>query len=108
MSGELLPIGVERQDGVFYICNITNCLNAINCERSKWQPAGVEGNLKVLKKPVFIANRIGDARLFKIIEDGGTWVYCVERTGDPEEGEFKALIEKHRLTGIKFELVWTD
>jgi hypothetical protein len=35
-------------------------------------------------------------------------MYCVEFTGDPDDGEFKAVVEHHGLTGLEFELVWTD
>jgi hypothetical protein len=46
--------------------------------------------------------------LFKIPEDYGLSVYCVERSGKVKDGEFKALLEANGLTGLDFELVWTD
>ena len=35
-------------------------------------------------------------------------IYCLERSGDPYDGEFKALVEEHDLTGLEFELIWSD
>ena len=35
-------------------------------------------------------------------------MYCVEFTGDPDDGEFKAVVEHHNLTGLTFEAIWTD
>ncbi len=107
MSGELLPVSVEGQTGAFYICNVTNCLPALDPDRSTWKRAGVAGRLRVLVRPSFIPERLGEDSLFKIAEDGATYVYCVERTGDPEDGEFKAIVEHHKLTGLGFDLVWT-
>ena len=63
---------------------------------------------RCLLVPAFRGDRIGPKlKLFKIPEDHGLRIYWVERTGKPNE-EFKALVEQHGLTGLRFNLVWTD
>jgi len=106
MSGELLPVKVEREKGRFFVFNCTNCINALDHKRSKWAAVGAKS--KRLVKPAFLPERFGEPTLFKIEEDGATRLYCVERTGDPDDGEFKALVEKHGLTGLRFESIWSD
>ena len=67
------------------------------------------GNQKCLHVPAFHADRIGPKlKLFKIPENYGLSIYCVERTGDANDGEFKAIVDTHGLTGLRFKLVWTD
>ena len=108
MSGELLPLRVENEKGEYWIFNITNTINVVDVENSQWQKLGPGPNDRMLKKPAFISSRFGDETIFKIPEDRGARMYCVEFTGDPDDGEFKAVVEHHGLTGLEFELVWTD
>jgi len=120
MCGELLPIEIERENGDYYLYNVTNCINVVDLEKSRWQtllywknstqqkPEEKKEELKILKTPAFIAERLGEESLFKIPEDNGTEIYCLERTGDADDGEFKALVEKHGLTGLEFKLIWTE
>ncbi|MPM91300.1 hypothetical protein SDC9_138428 [bioreactor metagenome] len=108
MSGEFLPIRVKGEEGLFWIYNITNTINAVDHEKSVWQKLGPGPNDRFLKEPAFIPTRLGEETIFKIREDRGARMYCVEFTGDPDDGEFKAVVEYHGLTGLEFELVWTD
>jgi hypothetical protein len=105
MSGELLPVNVQGERGTFYIFNCTDCLNVVDHEKSKWRILG--GRYRILKTPAFI-DRFGEGTLFKIPEHADSTIYCVERTGNPEDAEFKALVEHHGLTGLRFELIWSS
>ncbi len=108
MSGEFLPIRVEGEPGEYWIYNITNTINVVDHKQSDWDQYGPTPDDQVLKKPAFIPTRFGEETIFKIREDRGARMYCVEFTGDPDDGEFKAVVEHHGLTGLEFELVWTD
>jgi hypothetical protein len=108
MSGEFLPIKVEGEKGKFWIYNCTNCINVVNAKASKYWKFGPGPNDRQIDIPAFFASRFGEETIFKIPEDRATLVYCVEFTGDPEEGEFKAVVEHHKLTGLEFKLVWSD
>lgn len=108
MSGELLPIRVEGEKGKFWIYNCTNCINAVDAKKSRYWKFGPGPDERQMDRPAFFASRFGEESVFKIPEDRATLVYCVERTGDPDDGEFKAVVESNGLTGLKFEMVWTD
>jgi hypothetical protein len=60
----------------------------------------------VLVKPVFVPAHMQISSLFKIPERPFT-IYCWEEDRD-QETEFKACVEKNKLKGLEFELVWTD
>ncbi|HYG33843.1 MAG TPA: hypothetical protein VEC99_03610 [Clostridia bacterium] len=107
-SGELLPVSIEGEAENFCLFNVTTCVNAVDQERSVWEYYGPKGEYRTLRKPAFIPERLGDEYLFKIQEDAGTEIYCLERSGDPAENEFKALVEYHGLTGLEFKLIWSD
>lgn len=106
MSGEFLPITVEGEKGEYWIYNITNTINVVDVKKSKWEKLGPGPDDRMLKRPAFIPSRFGEETIFKIPEDRGTRMYCVEFTGDPDDGEFKAVVEHHGLTGLVFEEVW--
>jgi hypothetical protein len=106
MSGEILPVKIERDPGKYYIYNCTNCLNAVDYKRSKWEQLIT---VRVLRMPpVFIPERLSEQCVFKISEDGFSRIFCIERTGLADDGEFKAIVEKNNLKGIGFNLVWSD
>ena len=106
MCGELLPVKVEREKGRFFVYNVTNCINALDYRKSKWET--LSPGKRQLIKPSFLAERLGELSIFKIPEDFGLSIYCLERSGDPDEGEFKAVVEHRSLTGLHFKLIWTD
>jgi hypothetical protein len=105
-SGELLPIQIEGERGEQQIHNITKCLDVLDKKASVWKV--MTPDWKRLVRPAFRPKRLGSASLFKISEDYGLRIYCVERTGKPGDGEFKALVEQHKLRGLEFQLVWTS
>ncbi len=108
MSGEFLSIRVEGEPGKYWIYNVTNCINVVDIKSSKWRRFGPGASGRIMEQPAFFASRFGEEVIFKIPEDRATLMYCAERTSDPEDGEFKALVERHGLTGLEFELVWSD
>ena len=108
MSGEFLPINVEGEKGKYWIYNITNTINVVDEKKSEWQKLRPGPKDRMLKKPAFIPSRFGEETIFKIPENRGARMYCVEFAGDPDDGEFKAVVEHHGLTGLEFELIWSD
>jgi hypothetical protein len=106
MTGEFLPVEIEGEKGEFQLFHVTNCINVLDPKKSRWEMLG--GTWKMLEKPAFKPKRLGEETLFKISEDYGVTTYCLERTGQHEDGEFKALVEHHGLAGIRFDLIWSD
>jgi hypothetical protein len=115
MCGELLPVEIEGERGEFRLFHVTNCINVLDRDKSRWRTLGPSKHYKhitetftVLEKPAFNPERFGEETLFKIPEDAGVSTYCLERSGDPDDGEFKALVERQGLTGLQFEFIWSD
>jgi hypothetical protein len=108
-AGELLPIRIKGETHNYYIFNVTNCIDAVDHNRSQWEVIAPEiPDRKRLVKPVFVPGRFGEETLFKLSENFGLKIYCLERNADPGDREFKALVDQHRLTGLEFEPVWSD
>jgi hypothetical protein len=105
-AGELFPVKVRGVEGTCQVFNITRLLGrALDPAESLYRV----GSFRRLTQPAFRAGKIGrDVSLFKLPQNHGNAIYCVERTANPADGEFKALVEEHGLTGLEFELIWTD
>jgi hypothetical protein len=108
MSGEFLPIKVEDTKDEYWIYNITNTISVVDEAKSEWRKLGPGTEDRMLRRPAFISARFGDETIFKIPQDRGARMYCAEFSGDPDDGEFKAVVEHSGLTGLEFTLVWTD
>jgi hypothetical protein len=105
-AGEFLPVSIEGESEQFFIYNITNCIPVFDPEKSVWKYFGPNNSSKHLVTPAFLSQRFGEESVFKFPDVGGATMYCLERTGDADDGEFKALVARHKLTGIDFKLVW--
>ncbi|MEO6435185.1 MAG: hypothetical protein ABIP55_05430 [Tepidisphaeraceae bacterium] len=106
-SGQLFPVTMAGEGSAYQLHNITRMLKTVlDPKNSEFRALP---GYKPLRVPAFRGDRIGpEVSLFKIPQNFGGQIYCVERTGKPEDGEFKALVDHHGLTGLEFKLVWTD
>lgn len=91
--------------GKFFLFNSTNCTNYLNQKKTIWKRVGGKTEPRQVSKHEFWSQRIGGDCLFKLVEDGGRNLYCVERTGDIYDDEFKALVESEGFTGLAFKVV---
>lgn len=107
-AGEFLPVEIEGEASVHYIYNVTTCGDFIDSKNSIWEFYEPEKIDMGLVAPAFRAASLGGKTLFKIPEDEGTEIYCVERKPAVGCYELKSLVEQHKLTGLKFELVWSE
>jgi hypothetical protein len=105
-AGELFPVKVRGIEGTCQVANITRLLGrALDPAKSIYRV----GSFRRLTQPAFRADKIArDVNLFKLPQNHGNAIYTVERTANPDDGEFKALVEEHGLTGLEFELMWSD
>jgi len=125
-SGALLPVTIEGEDAAHYIYHVSACHPCVNPVKSIWEHDSdepddpVEWNkwkarklkegwrdLKSLKVPAFDPRKVGRNAIF-VIPEKPFEIYCVERTADPTKGELKALVEQHKLAGLRFELAWSE
>ena len=106
-TGDLFPVTLRGARGAYQLHHIfRRTPGLLDRRKTTWRDVAGERCLLV---PAFRGDRVGlELRLFKIPEDHGLTIYCVERTGSVKDAELKALVEKHGLTGLRFNLVWTD
>ena len=103
-AGEILPI---KHKGVTYFAlNILQVWDCVDEDKSEWYKSASTGERFRVKVPFFVPQHFEASTLFKI-PTRETTIYCWEGNKDPEE-EFKACVEKNKLTGLRFDLVWTD
>jgi hypothetical protein len=101
MAGELLSLPYQQEK--FAVLNVTECIDCLDDAKSEWAKVG---STRRLVRPAFVPSLFGESSIFK---HPYSWVrtYCYEESCDPET-EFKAFVEKQRLTGLKFNPIWTD
>jgi hypothetical protein len=107
-EGEFLPVKIKGLEGRFYIYNVTHCCSHLNPKKTVWKPGKTEIKSRSINSPAFHAERLGEDCVFKIPEDDATAIYCLERNDIPGFEGLKTLVKRCGLTGLEFELVWTD
>lgn len=104
MGGEILPLTFEGVE--LLILNVTEVINCLDHEKCKWHDDGVTRRLNIDAGYHFRPERFSESSLFRLPETcRSTRLYCVERSGDPEE-DFKAAVESANLKGLQFKLIW--
>jgi hypothetical protein len=101
-SGELLPLPVDGRN--FTVFNITECIDALDTERTAWRRYE-DGSVADVEKPVFRIDRLG-ANLFKVPEDTSLRIYFWE--DGSWQDQFRALVEKAALTGLEFKFLYAE
>jgi hypothetical protein len=97
-AGELLPVQLTENGETLYALNI---LRDFDCLES------TDADLSELRLyPNFMPHRLPESGLLKIPQVDTTHIFCLERDDDAES--FRARIERHGLTGLTFELVWSE
>lgn len=107
-EGEFLPVRINGLTGRFYLYNITHCPSHLDPGKTIWNPDIPKGQPGCIRSPAFHADRFGEDCVFKIPEDGASAIYCLERRDVPGHEGLKTLVKRHRLTGLRFKLVWSD
>lgn len=99
---ELLPLLFNNE--TWYLLNVFNKVDAMDKANSRYKIYR-SGKVGWLITPAFFANKIPHNKLFKIPEDPAT-IYFAEHHPDDSEDNFKNIVEKNNLFGIKFVKVW--
>ena len=105
-SGEILHL--PHYDEQLYVINVLSCVNCLNQEASDWAVSAQTGvRLNPPTRYSFHKNRFHEAPLFKIPETQRSEILTTADWFD-EESEFKYLVDKHKLTGLIFEEIWSN
>ena len=98
-SYECLPVHWGANTSGFCVnpLQLHNCIDASN---SKWCTDDESGKRLFIEQYVFLKTEIPNCLLFKDNLD------CFELFSTDNEGSLLSLVNKHKLSGISFELVW--
>lgn len=101
MSGEVIPIKVERGDDL-YLLNVMECMNGLNYEETKWDyySNGTKG--RILKYAFHKERVMNESTIFKIPETSKTDIFCFADVKDRDD-EFYYIYHDNNLTGLIFE-----
>ncbi len=103
-AAELLPIPFN--DETWYLLNVFNQVKALDKANSRYKIYST-GEVGWLIKPAFLADKVPHNKLFKIRENPAR-IYFAEHHSGNNENNFKNIVEKNNLFGIKFVKVWED
>jgi len=103
-AGQLLPM--PYQDQTLTICNILECVDCIDENKSEWQMQAKTQKRLYPERPFFVPGQLPRSTLFKIHQHPSD-IFTWEHHHEPE-CEFKACVEENKLTGLKFEPMWSD
>lgn len=84
------------------VLNVTYVIDCLDKKRSKYDPDLPH----MIDEYVFHGDRL-DYSLFKIPETSTGEILTVEGLASPDD-EFKPLVEKHGLKGLRFEKLWSN
>ncbi len=101
---ELLPIPFNNE--TWYLLNVFNQVNALDKANSRYKIYST-GEVGWLIKPAFLADKVPHNKLFKIPENPAR-IYFAEHHPDDNKNNFKKMVEKNNLFGIKFVKVWEN
>jgi len=101
---ELLPL--KRYKGrVYHLLNVLNCLDCLDEQKTKWRVGKKNKTRFAIEEFQFIPERLPDSTLFRIPKS----VAFFTVVGHPKaEAEFKTIVEREGLTGLKFDEVWSE
>lgn len=105
MSGELLPL--QHQGETYYVVNVLECVNCLDEDNTQWIYGNTTGVKIGIRSHVFYRTRFTETPLFKIPATSKAQILTVEGLADPE-GEFKGRVEQCGITGLEFDLLWSD
>jgi len=106
MGGETLPLTFEGME--LLILNITEVVNCLDHGKCRWHGDGGSKRLNIDAGYHFRPERFSESSLFRLPETcRSSRIYCVERSGDPEE-DFKAAVEAAGLKGLTFTEIWRE
>ncbi len=101
---ELLP--VPFNDEVWSLLNVYNVIGAVDKSNCQYK-IRKNGKVGSLQKLAFYPDKVPHAKLFKVPENP-TSVYFAEHHPDDSADNFKNIVEKNKLSGIKFISVWEN
>ena len=117
-SVEFLPAKVEGESQPYFVFNPIVVGDFLNREKTVFATPSNEmkeilkeliaagKNLNLFVAPAFDPDKVRDLSVFRI-QESNKEIYCVEDETNPSLG-FKGIVEQNSLTGLRFDLAWTE
>jgi hypothetical protein len=117
-SAEFLPAKVEGESNPYFVVNPIVVGDFLNREKTVFVTPSNEmreilkefiaagNNVNILVAPAFDPDKIQNHFVFRIREYAKE-IYCLEDETNPSLG-FKGVVERNNLTGLRFDLAWTE
>ncbi len=108
MAGEILPLPFKGQ--TLHLLNVTVCEDCLDGDKCRWllDTKGERVAVDDDYQPgayVFDPEMFPESSIFKIPYGSAGLTLCWEEENDPM-CSFKAAVEHHKLTGLKFRELW--
>ena len=104
MAGEIWPLR-DASGRSLFVLNVTECVNAVDEDRSEWRTHPQTGERVSLKRPCFRQGFFSESPLFKIPQTARAQVLTYEGVKSPDD-EFKSRYSASGLAGLIFEPVF--
>jgi hypothetical protein len=103
-TSELLPF-LPHEGEQFHRLNVLNIVDCLDLEKSKWREKPNGSKSTQIEEYQFDPARIGGPTLFKLPKQAAL-LTVIGKHSVPQE--FKTLVEREGLTGLKFEEIWSE
>ena len=105
-SCELLPF-LPHEGEIFHKINVLTIIDCLDMRRTKWRTNRATGKrLTEIEEYHFIPELLVEGGLFRLPKRGRTLLTVTGRAG--QEDDFRAIVEREGLTGLKFEELWSE
>ena len=106
MAAEALPVRHGKE--MLYLINVLECANCINKDGSSFYKNKIGEDIEhMIKSYDFHSRRLPQSSLLKIPETSRGEILCLTEMVDPED-DFKEIVRSKKLTGLKFERLWSS
>ncbi len=102
---EFLPF-LPYEGEVLHLLNVLECVDCLDGVRTKYVTDRETGaNLTEINEYHFVPERLPSAPLFRLPKRAALFALSGQA---PTKDEFKKVFEREKLTGLKFEELWSD
>ena len=105
ISGEVLPLPCGKE--LLHVLNVTECIDALDPERCDWEVDGRTGRRLRPRRYAFRRHRLNATPLFSVPETCELEILAAKGFDEPAD-DFMAHVEDEKLTGLRFEEIWSD
>ena len=101
---ELLPLKGYKSRA-YHLLNVLNCPDCLDEQRTKWRVGKKNKTRFAIEEYAFMPEKLPDSTLFRIPKNVALFTVVDHPNSS---AEFKKIVEREGLTGLKFDEVWSE